>query len=188
MAIGGSEDTDDDLWAKVTKTVTAANREDVLITPKKASDKPKIAKKLKSAKPAPTQRVAGQPSSKAKPAIKPADLRLADRAGIDKSSAKRLTRGIFEIDDRLDLHGMTEAIAHRALLKFVSAAHFSSYRTLLIITGKGTAGQGVLRRKVPHWLKEPPLADKILAITEASPKDGGSGALYVRMRRKRDVT
>ena len=44
MAIGGSEDTDDDLWAKVTKTVTAANREDVLITPKKASGKAKIAK------------------------------------------------------------------------------------------------------------------------------------------------
>ena len=188
MAIGGREDTDDDLWEKVTKTVTAANRDDVLITPKKTSDKAKIAKKPKLAKPASPQMVAGQKPSKAKAVIQPADLRLAERAGIDKSSARRLTRGSFEIDDRLDLHGMTEAIAHRALLKFVSSAHFSSYRTLLIITGKGTAGQGVLRRKVPHWLKEPPLADKVLAITEASPKDGGSGALYVRMRRKRDVT
>lgn len=187
MAISGSEDTDDDLWAKVTKTVTAANRDDVLITPKKASDKAKITKKPKLAKPASPQLAAGQPSSKAKAAIKPADLRLADRAGIDRSSVKRLTKGSFEIDDRLDLHGMTEAIAHRALLKFVSAAHFSSYRTLLVITGKGAAGQGVLRRKVPQWLKEPPLADKVLAITEASAKDGGGGALYVRMRRKRDV-
>ena len=188
MAIGGSEDTDDDLWAKVTKTVTAANREDVLITPKKASGKAKIAKKPKSANQTSPQSIPGQQPSKAKAPIQPADLRLAERAGIDKASAKRLTRGSFEIDDRIDLHGMTEAIAHRALLKFVSAAHFSSYRTLLIITGKGTAGQGVLRRKVPHWLKEPPLADKVLAITEASPKDGGSGALYVRMRRKRDLT
>ena len=188
MGKQASGESDDELWAKVTSTVTAADRDDVIFTEPKTSPKPKIAKKQKAAKPAVASPAAKLLERQTKPAIQPADLRLAERAGFDKASARRLTRGSFEIDDRLDLHGMSEAIAHRALLKFVSTAAFSSYRTLLIITGKGAAGQGVLRRKVPQWLKEPPLADKILAITEASPKDGGGGALYVRLRRKRDIS
>lgn len=188
MGKQASGESDDELWAKVTKTVTAADRDDVIFTEPKSPAKAKSAKKQKSAKPVFNAQGAKSLESRPKPVIQPADLRLAERAGFDKASARRLTRGSFEIDDRLDLHGMNEATAHRALLKFVSAAAFSSYRTLLIITGKGAAGQGVLRRKVPQWLKEPPLADKVLAITEASPKDGGGGALYVRLRRKRDVS
>ena len=188
MGKQASGESDDELWAKVTATVTAADRDDVMFTEPKSQKKAKMAKKQKAAKPASNVPAAKTPAHKPKPIIQPADLRLAERAGFDKASARRLTRGSFEIDDRLDLHGMSEAVAHRALLKFVSAASFSSYRTLLIITGKGAAGQGVLRRKVPQWLKEPPLADKVLAITEASPKDGGGGALYVRLRRKRDIS
>ena len=185
MAKGASGESDDELWAKVTQSVTAANRDDVIFKkPKKA---PK-AKTPKAAKPANIPTASGTAPKAPKPAIQPADLRLAERAGFDKASARRLTRGSFEIDDRLDLHGMSEAIAHRALLRFVKSSHLLSYRTLLIITGKGAQGQGVLRRKVPQWLKEPPLNDKVLAITQASPKDGGGGALYVRLRRKRDLS
>ena len=121
--------------------------------------------------------------------IHPADLRSSVpvmRAGIDNASARRLTKGTFEIDERLDLHGKTEVMAHKALLQFVQRASRSGARTLLIITGKGASGQGVLRRKVPEWLKDYPLKPHILAISQASPKDGGGGALYVRLRRSRD--
>ena len=108
------------------------------------------------------------------------------RAGIDNASAKRLTKGSFSIDDRLDLHGRSEAQAHKALMQFVQQAARNGARTLLVITGKGAMGQGVLRRKVPEWLKEYPLKSHVLAISQASGKDGGGGALYVRLRRQRD--
>lgn len=183
MTNNASGESDDDLWAKVTQTVTAANRDDVLFKKTHQIQKPQKPKKPKISSASPP---INQQKSKAKAVLQPADLRLSERAGFDKASARRLTKGGFEIDDKLDLHGLSEARAHRALMTFVNSAFFSSYRTLLIITGKGAQGQGVLRRKVPSWLKEPPLADKVLAITEASPKDGGGGALYVRLRRKRD--
>ena len=180
---------DDDLWAEVTKTVTPAIRDDVLFTDH-ALSKAKQAKKQLSAK----QKSKPQPLSpvatvtKAKTSLNPADLRLnkpTARAGIDNASAKKLTKGQFEIDHILDLHGKTEMMAHKALSQFINQASRAGARTVLIITGKGADGKGVLRRKVPEWLKDFPLKDHILAISQASPKDGGGGALYVRLRRSR---
>ena len=179
---------DNNLWAEVTKTITPANRDDVLprtTTAKTAKLKAALSKKTKTAiSPAPK-------GAKQAPSVQinPADLRSKApvmRAGIDKASARRLTKGHFDIDDTIDLHGKSEAMAHKALLQFVQSANRQGARTLLIITGKGAAGQGVLRRKVPEWLKEHPLKPLILAISQASPKDGGGGALYVRLRRARD--
>ncbi|MDB2325415.1 Smr/MutS family protein [Alphaproteobacteria bacterium] len=43
----------------------------------------------------------------------------------------------------------------------------------------------MLRRHVPLWLKQRPLADLVLAISNATPKDGGAGAMYVLLRRAR---
>jgi DNA-nicking Smr family endonuclease len=187
---------DSGLWAEVAKTITPANREDVLFTD------PSIKAKAQKPRKSEAQKPLGAGGAPLKPAIKtnktaeirpdeirPADLRSSVpvmRAGIDNASARRLTKGSFEIDERLDLHGKTEVMAHKALLQFVQRASRSGARTLLIITGKGAGGQGVLRRKVPEWLKEYPLKPHILAISQASPKDGGGGALYVRLRRSRD--
>ena len=182
---------DNTLWEEVAKTITPANRDDVLFTDPSANSKPKKAQKP-SAKHADAtgSGVPVKPAIKTKPApeVHPADLRSSVpvmRAGIDNASARRLTKGSFEIDDRLDLHGKTEVMAHKALLQFVQRASRSGARTLLIITGKGAGGQGLLRRKVPEWLKDYPLKSHILAISQASPKDGGGGALYVRLRRSR---
>ena len=58
---------------------------------------------------------------------------------------------------------------------------------MLVITGKGNEGKGVLRRLVPLWLKTPPLSGQILAISQARQADGGGGALYVMLRRKRQA-
>lgn len=182
---------DSTLWAEVTKTITPADRDDVLFTDPSAKAKPQKPPKSDTKKPA----TAGAGASlkpamppKASAEINPADLRSSVpvmRAGIDNASARRLTKGSFEIDERLDLHGKTEIMAHKALLQFVQRASRSGARTLLIITGKGAGGQGILRRKVPEWLKDYPLKPHILAISQASPKDGGGGALYVRLRRSR---
>ena len=56
-----------------------------------------------------------------------------------------------------------------------------------MITGKGSEGKGVLRRLVPLWLKTPPLSGLVLALSQARQADGGGGALYVMLRRKRQT-
>jgi DNA-nicking Smr family endonuclease len=114
----------------------------------------------------------------------PADFRQGNYAGIDRSNARRLRQGRMDIDDIIDLHGMTKAEAHTKLRAFIQRAAFSGNRTVLIITGKGRAGQGILRARVPEWLKEPPLSQLVIAISDAQPGDGGTGALYVRLKRK----
>ncbi len=114
------------------------------------------------------------------------DLAPGIFAGIDKRSALRLKRGQTPIEDRLDLHGMTQAEAHRALNGFVAEAAAIGHRCVLVITGKGRAGsEGVLRRMVPHWLNQATLRPLILGVARAQPRDGGSGALYLLLRRRR---
>ena len=61
-----------------------------------------------------------------------------------------------------------------------------NFRHVLIITGKGRDGHGILREKVPEWLKDAPLCYHLNAISFAQPKDGGKGALYIRLKRQRE--
>jgi DNA-nicking Smr family endonuclease len=107
--------------------------------------------------------------------------------GLDRRSAQRLKRGQMAIEARLDLHGMTQAQAHGALLRFLGRAQADGLRAVLIITGKGV-GEGVLRRAVPQWLAEAECRLFIIGTAAAQPKDGGAGALYVLLRRRRDAT
>ncbi len=108
-------------------------------------------------------------------------------AGVDRRTAERLKRGRLNIDARLDLHGQTQAEAHRALNAFIAASFEAGRRCLLIITGKGHRHEdgGVLRGKVPQWLNQSPNRGRVLAFDYAQPRDGGTGALYVMLRRKR---
>jgi DNA-nicking Smr family endonuclease len=107
-------------------------------------------------------------------------------AGIDRASALRLKRGLRAIEGRLDLHGMTQREAHRALCEFVTASRAAGRRCLLVVTGRGLGsdGPGILQRAVPRWLAEDVLRDEILAIAPAQPRHGGAGALYVLLRRR----
>ncbi len=110
------------------------------------------------------------------------DLRHGEKAGIDSRTKRRLIRGEVPIESRLDLHGMTAVRAHKQLTQFIEWTARAGCRCVLVITGKGS---GVLHGNVPNWLKQPPLSYHVLALAEAKPKDGGSGALYVLLRRKR---
>ncbi len=108
-------------------------------------------------------------------------------AGVDKRTAQRLKRGQRAIEATLDLHKHTQTQAHAALDGFLALAHDRGARCVLVITGKGSAGDagGVLRANVPRWLNQPPNRARVLAIAEAQPKHGGQGALYVLLKRKR---
>lgn len=108
--------------------------------------------------------------------------------GFDRATHTKLRKGQLEIEGSLDLHGMTQDEAYRALVRFVTQAQARGRRTLLIITGKGrvTQGGGVLRRLLPLWVAEQGLKNCVLACVPASVKDGGDGAFYLRLRKKKD--
>ncbi len=128
--------------------------------------------------------------SEAKPRASPQHLSLAP---LEKRLKRKLTRGGAGPDEVIDLHGMTEAQAHRALRGFLTYSQARGARLVLIITGKGegkgperplwTDESGVLRRLTPHWLRAPDLRAIVLGFEEAGRSHGGAGALYVRLRR-----
>jgi DNA-nicking Smr family endonuclease len=127
----------------------------------------------------PVERAAPVSRSMAKPVAKPQPPQL------DGSTERKLTRGLLAIDASLDLHGMTQTQAHNALDRFVARQVGTSSRVLLIVTGKGKGGDGVLKRLMPEWLMAGPYASRILRIASAARNHGGGGAFYVMLRRKR---
>ncbi len=125
--------------------------------------------------------------AEAGPAPDPVQPPFGRFAGIDRANAERLKRGLHPIEGRLDLHGLTQAEAHRELADFVWASHQAGRRCVLVITGRGLGpdGPGVLKRAVPRWLEEAGLRRRILATATAQPRHGGEGALYLLLRRQR---
>ncbi len=148
---------------------------------------------LASAKKAetPKKQGAGRPIRPAAPVAvvsaphTPPDLSHGRAAGIDRRSAERLRRGHLPIEGRLDLHGMTQEKAAVRLADFIERAESQGKRCLLVITGKGLVSGGVLRDSVPRWLNQPPNRSHVLAFDYARPQHGGSGALYVLLKRRR---
>jgi DNA-nicking Smr family endonuclease len=122
---------------------------------------------------------------------------LAERLGaepMDRRTSRRIRKGGQGPEARVDLHGMTMAQAHPALIRFLMTAHASDRRMVLVITGKGKDRDeggplpvpvGVLRHQIPHWLTLPPLRAIVLRIAPAQRQHGGDGAYYVFLRRRR---
>ena len=115
---------------------------------------------------------------------------------LDGRLNERLRRGQIEIDVTVDLHGHSQREAHHILQTTILTAYKAKKRCVLVITGKGRhSGRrdsydlepGILKKMTPQWLSEPPLSDVVLKTHTARPKDGGSGALYVLLRRHRSV-
>jgi DNA-nicking Smr family endonuclease len=139
-----------------------------------------------------TAKSAGPP--KPTPAARPAKAARPDKppplAPLGRRERSQLSRGRKEIDARLDLHGMTQTRAHRALFAFLQRANSDGLTFVLVITGKGRSvgpesERGVLRRQVPEWLSLPEFRALVVGFEEAHIGHGGEGALYVRVRRSR---
>ena len=121
-------------------------------------------------------------------------LENSQKVKMDMKAFTKLKKGKLEPEDILDLHGMTLETAFPALSSFISRAHSTQKRLVLVITGKGKntdpgyavpQRNGVLRSQVPIWLKEPRLSSLILQIERAHHKHGGLGAFYIYLRRNR---
>ncbi len=114
---------------------------------------------------------------------------------IDKNTKDKLVKGKLKIEKRIDLHGMRQEEAFQSLKKFVESAHSSGNRLVLVITGKGAQSvnpehwmedaRGVLKRKFPSWMEQSPFKNIVLQYHHARPRDGGDGAFYVYLRKKK---
>ena len=118
---------------------------------------------------------------------------LPPLAPIERKTLVALRRGARRADGAIDLHGMRQSEAHRALIGFLHRSRERGHEVVLVITGKGAAAagdslfeeRGVLRRVVPHWLRHAELRGLVVGFDEAAREHGGAGALYIRLRRRR---
>jgi len=121
------------------------------------------------------------PPPRAKTATTTASLALHP---IEPNRQRRIAREQDPLGRRLDLHGLTQDAARAALLDFLHRAQGDGVRAVLVITGKGLQGDGVLRRRAPEWLAEPGLRSLVAGVSRADRRHGGEGALYVALKRK----
>jgi DNA-nicking Smr family endonuclease len=108
-------------------------------------------------------------------------------SGVSKRMVASLAAGDGTAHQHLDLHGFTLQEACEAVTHWVPFMRHKGERCVLIVTGKGKSSVhqvGVIKQHLPEWLSQPPLVQHVLAFTTASPKDGGTGAFYVMLRRK----
>jgi DNA-nicking Smr family endonuclease len=144
------------------------------------------------AKPDNAESKPASPKPKPSPVVRPVPppakppLNAGRIADLDKRTGERFKRGEMEIDAKIDLHGLTQAEAHDRLQSFLAKAASGGKRCVLIVTGKGAGGWGVLRDSVPRWLNEPEMRRHLLAFAQAQPRHGGAGALYALLKRKRE--
>ena len=169
------------LWESVAKQTKPLRKKPRLTKPSVASphvEMPATAKPSPPARPVPSAKISRLPKPEAPPL-----------APLGRRERSHLARGRKEIDARIDLHGMTQTRAHRALSGFLQRAHSEGLTFVLVITGKGRMGaeseRGVLRRQVPQWLSLPEFRSLVVGFEEAHVGHGGEGALYVRIRRSR---
>ena len=111
------------------------------------------------------------------------DELLFSRNGVQNSVIRKLRRGHYRVEAELDLHRLTAAQAHEALLDFILQCKQRHLRCVRIIHGKGLGSKDqrpVLKGRVNQWLQQ---WNDVLAFSSARPCDGGSGATYVLLRK-----
>ena len=110
--------------------------------------------------------------------------------GLDPRILRRLRRGEFAYQAWVDLHGMSAATAREVVTRFVIDAFAAGHRALLVVHGRGLNSKDnvpVLKERLKSWLARGQIGRIVLAFSSARPVDGGTGALYVLLRRRRGV-
>lgn len=141
-------------------------------------------------KPVPQQRqqderdvVAQLLSDEYQPDIETGEELLFVRPGLQQRLIRQFRRGQYAIEGQLDLHGHTVPEAREALARFLRHSRNAGWRCVRVIHGKGLGAAGklpVLKVKVNSWLRQ---KDEVLAFCSARPQDGGTGAVYVLLKK-----
>lgn len=205
------------LWEKVARSVQRRADDPVLATGTRTgfenllSATGSVAAKDRASSPAPAYTPKNLPQQ-LRHAVSPAGLTVPASAPAktiagDPRLEKLVRRGRKPIDATLDLHGLTQIVAHERLKHFIGKAHGRGLHCVLVITGKGgkpldrfqrqqtaahspvaldrPASRGVLRERFLTWVEQSPLREQITRVATAKNADGGAGAFYVFIKRAR---
>ena len=115
--------------------------------------------------------------------------------GIDKITLKKFKQEEFPVEAVLDLHGCREDDAFEKVEDFITNCYNTGKRCVIVVTGKGAVHQqediyaprGILKRQTPQWLNAPRIRAMILIFKNPSERLGGQGALYILLKRNRDL-
>ena len=194
---GPSDSTDDDkrIWARVTGTVTPpARRKAARVTPGAVLPDPDAAPLPTSAAARPARGVAGKkrnapdqtPSFEALGIVaptRPTPTRARPTPEeLEPRRQRRLSRERDPIEARIDLHGFGRFEAEDQLRGFLISCQMRGLRSVLVITGQGRRGGGVIRGSVHDWLTGPHLRGVVSGFASAHRLHGGDGALYVTLK------
>ena len=187
---------DNELWNLVTKKDKKYEKANRVVSKKLESNKNIFITKEPAEPKLINKKVIKNSFSREEPIIKKNNINNQDLdpqkrpSGISASQADKLKKGKIRPEKIFDLHGYTQFRAHNYINEELLKCYNKNIRSILIITGKklGKSGaEGVLKKEVPRWLNLFPLRDIILMTSWATPRDGGEGALYVLLRRSREI-
>jgi len=152
----------------------------------------RVAASVKTRKPLPADDVEEEPA-RAAPPPKPSKTSVVQTVPPrrpappappqNRGGEKRVRRGKLEIGATLDLHGHTQDSAVTALSRFLRAAQARGDTTVIVVTGMGRGGEGVLKRRLPDWLAAPEIRSIVGGYAPAHRAHGGGGAFYVFIKR-----
>jgi DNA-nicking Smr family endonuclease len=123
------------------------------------------------------------PISSPAPFAPAAGPRSSSRPVQDRGHERRVRRGKIAVSARIDLHGYSQDGAWRELPVFLARQRALGARCVMVITGKGRSGEGVLRRNFLRWLDLPEAQNLITGYAPAHARHGGGGAWYVFLRK-----
>ena len=184
------------IWARVSGSVTPPRtRKAARVTPGAVAlgdpgpaevFEPKLIGKILKAPPKPMPRAkpgvseAAPPASASRPVLgaRPAPSELEPRR------QRRLSRERDPIEATIDLHGFGRFEAEDQLRAFLGGCQARGMRAVLVITGQGRRGGGVIRASVHEWLHAPSLRGVVSGFASAHRRHGGDGAIYVTLKRR----
>lgn len=176
---GGLSPEDRRIWARVAGSVTPRKGR-----PPEPPEFPQGTARTPAAKAmkSPT-REASAPPPELVALFRPSQPRPRTPEELEPRRQRRLARERELIEARIDLHGHGRFQAHDALTAFLIRAQARGLRSVLVITGQGRRGGGIIRASVNEWLTAPALKSVVSGFAPAHRRHGGDGALYVTLRR-----
>ncbi|MDA8561695.1 Smr/MutS family endonuclease [Gammaproteobacteria bacterium] len=105
-----------------------------------------------------------------------------NKSGLQNKTIRNLKNGKYNIEAKLDLHNMTTEEAKNSLSNFLTNCINNNIRYALVIHGKGKSNtKPILKNKINNWLRQ---TNQVLAFCTAISKHGGTGAVYLLLRKQ----